>query len=173
MKKGGYNKLSTDSDMIYELFNPPTRISRTFSRQSWAKALELAKLNGWQPMGTHPPASHDFQLLNADWDGTYLTNEGQTVTAKDALSLADALQKSLDDIPDFNTIEMDWNPKFWVEDDLPEWLSPDEIEMIEEGLEEELLDIIGIHPFEFFAGAEKRRLIEFIRFCRLGSFIIA
>ena len=92
--------------MIYELFNPPTMISRKFSRQSWAKALDLAKLNGWQPMGTQPPTSHDFHLLNADWDGTYLTNEGQMVTAVDALSLANALQRSLDDIPDFNSIEM-------------------------------------------------------------------
>ena len=159
--------------MIYELFNPPTRISRKFSRQSWAKALELAKLNGWQPLGTQPPASYDFHLLNADWDGTYLTNEGQIVTAVDALSLADALQKSLDDIPDFNSIEMDWNPKFWMEDELPEWLSPDEREMIEDGLEDEMLDIMGIHPFEFFAGGEKHLLIQFIRFCRLGSFIIS
>ena len=159
--------------MIYELFNPPTRISRKFSRQSWAKALELATLNGWQPMGTQPPAFHDSQLLNADWDGTYLTNEGQVVIAEDALSLAKALQKSLDDIPDFNTIELDWNPTYWMEDDLPEWLSPDEREMIEEGLEDELLDIMGIHPFVFFAGDEKHRLTEFIRFCRLGSFIIS
>jgi hypothetical protein len=159
--------------MIYELFNPFTTISRRFSRQSWAKALELAKLNGWQPMGTQPPPFYDFELLNADWDGTYLTNEGQAVIAEDALSLADALQKSLDDIPDFNTIEMDWNPRFWVEDDLPEWLSPDERERIEEGLEDEFLDIRGIHPFEFFAGDEKRRLVEFVRFCRLGSFIIS
>jgi len=159
--------------MIYELINPSTRISRTFSRQSWAKALELAGLNGWLPMGTQPPPFHDSHLLNADWDGTYLTNEWQTVTAKDALALAEALQKSLDDIPDFNTIEMDWNPAFWVEDDLPEWLSPGERETIQEGLEDEMLDIMGIHPFEFFAGDEKRRLVEFIRFCRLGSFIIA
>jgi len=159
--------------MIYELFNPSTTISRTFSRQSWAKALELARLNGWQPMGTQPPVSYDFQLLNADWDGTYLTNEGQAVRAEDALSLANALQKSLDDIPDFNSTEMDWNPKFWIEDDLPEWLSPEERDLIEEGLEDEFLDIIGIHPFEFFAGHEKRSLAEFIRFCRLGSFIIA
>ena len=93
------------------------------------------------------------------------------VQAEDALSLADTLAKSLDDIPDAN-MEMDWNPKFWIQEDLPEWLSPEEKACIEDGLENELLDIAGIHPFEFFAGDEKQALTKFIRFFRLGSFII-
>ena len=100
-----------------------------------------------------------------------MTNECQTVRAEDALLLAVALEKSLDDIPDAN-IEMDWNPKYWPEDDLPEWLSPEEKELMEEGLEDEFLDIEGIHPFEFFAGDEKRHLTGLIRFFRLGSFEI-
>ena len=157
--------------MPYELFNPSTSISRKVSRQAWAKALELAKLSGWQPKGTQPPSAHDFHKLNAEWDGTYLTNESQTVRAEDALSLAAALEKSLDDIPDTN-MEMDWNPKYWLEEDLPEWLSPEERESIEDGLEDEFLDIEGIHPFEFFAGDEKRHLAGLIRFFRLGSFEI-
>src|SRR6266540_1355247 len=158
--------------MTYELFNPSTAICRKFSRQFWAKALELASFYGWQPMGTHPTPKHDFCKLNADWNGTYLTNDGQIVKAEDALLLAAALERSLDDIPDLN-IEKDWNPQFWVEDDLPEWLSPAERAMIEEGLQDGLLDIMGTHPFEFFAGDEKRHLIMFIRFCRLGSFTIS
>lgn len=157
--------------MSYELFNPSMSISRKISRQSWAKALELARLHGWRPKGTYPPSNYDFHSLNADWHGTYLTNESQTVRAEDALSLANMLEKSLDDIPDVN-VEMDWNPKFWLEDELPEWLSPEEKGLIEEGLEDELLDIVGIHPFEFFAGDEKQHLTEFIRFFRLGSFMI-
>ncbi len=157
--------------MSYELFNPSTTICRKFSRQHWAKALELARLYGWQPMGTRPPSMVDFRILNADWDGTYLTNDGQVIKAEDALSLAVALEKALDDIPDDN-IEMDWNPKFWIEDDLPEWLSPEEKEFIEDGLEDELLDMMGIHPFEYFAGDEKRHLAQFIRFCKLGSFVV-
>ena len=44
--------------------------------------------------------------------------------------------------------------------------------MIEEGLQEGLLDVIGTDPLQFFAGDEKRRLTELIRFCRLGSFEI-
>ena len=75
------------------------------------------------------------------WDGTYLTNDGQIVVAEDALALGIALEKSLDDIPDFN-------------------------------LEVDPLDLSRINPFEYFAGDEKRHLAEFIKFCRLGSFLI-
>ena len=135
------------------------------------KALELGRSYGWKPMGTRPPSIHEFYKLGADWDGAYLTNDGQVIKAEDALSLALALEKALDDIPD-DSIEMDWNPRFWVEDELPEWLSPEEKAMIEDGLEGERLDMLGIHPFEYFAGEEKYYLTQFIRFCKLGSFVV-
>ena len=123
-------------------------------------------------MGTRPPYAYDFYKLNAEWDGRYLTNDGQIVKAEDAYSLAAALESSLNDVPDTN-IKIDWNPELWDEDDLPEWLSPDERAIIEEGLQDGLLDTMGTHPCEFFAGDEKQYLIEFIRFCRLGSFEIS
>ena len=157
--------------MSYELFNPYTTISRTFSRQFWAKALDLAELYGWQPLGTEPPSGHDFQQLDADWDGNYSTNDGQMIKAKDALSLAAALEKALNDIPD-DTVKMDWNRKFWIDDDLPEWLSPEEKEIIEEGLKDGLLDIVLVKPLEYFAGDEKHHLKQFIRFCKLGNMIV-
>lgn len=157
--------------MSYDLFNPYTTICRTFSRQFFAKALDLAELYGWQPLGTQQPSEHDFHKLDAEWDGNYLTNDGQMIKAQDALSLANALERALDDIPDA-VLKMAWNPKFRTEDDLPEWLSPSEKEVIEDGLENELLDVIGIHPLEFFEGAEKYHLKQFIRFCRLGDFIV-
>ena len=157
--------------MTYELFNPSTAICRKFSRQFWAKALQLAGLYGWQPMGTHPTPNHNFCQLNADWNGSYFTNDGQIVRAEDALSLAAALERSLDDISDVN-IEMDWNSQFLLEDNLPEWLSPEEKELVQEGMEEEMLDIMGIDPHEFFGGDDKQILTSLIRFCRLGSFMI-
>ena len=142
-----------------------------FSRQFWTKALELARLYGWQPKGTHPPSHLNFYELNADWHGTYLTNDGQLVKTEDAFLLAAALEKSLDHIADTNP-QIDWSLDFSIEDDLPEWLSPDEQAMIEEALQDGLLDMVGVNPLEFFAGDEKRHLKEFIRFCRLGSFEI-
>ncbi|HLO18650.1 MAG TPA: hypothetical protein VK206_27715 [Anaerolineales bacterium] len=157
--------------MSYELINQSLEICKTFSRQTWVKALELARLYGWQPSGTRPPSFLDFCQLGAEWHGTYLTNDGQVVKAEDAFCLAAALERSLDDIPDASE-PIDWSSKFWLEDPLPEWFSPAERAIIEEGLVDGLLDIIGTHPLEYFAGAEKQYLIEFIRFCRLGSFEI-
>lgn len=157
--------------MSYDLVNLSTAICRTFSRQSWAKALELARLYGWQPLGTNPPALIDFHELGAEWSGTYLTNDGQVVKAEDARSLAAALESALVDIPD-TPPAIDWSPRLWLEDDLPEWLSPIERDIIEETLQDSLLDIAGTHPVDFFAGHEKKSLAIFIRFCRLGSFEI-
>lgn len=157
--------------MTLELCNVATAISRKYSWQFWGKALELAQSYGWKPIGTCPPDLPGFRGLQAVWTGTYLTNDGQTVLTKDALSLANALARALDDIPDTG-IKMDWNPRLWIEDDLPEWLSPDEKEMIEDGLQGHSPDVAAMHPYEFFAGDEKQHLKEFIRFCRLGSFTI-
>ena len=127
-------------------------------------------------MGTLPPFIHNLrkpaydEAINKAWDGNYLRTEGQTVREEDALALAIALQMSLDDIPDENP-ERDLN-----NDDLPEWLSPEEKAMIRKGLEDHLdKDEIplGILPFEYFAGAGKQNLIEFIHFCMLGEFVIS
>jgi hypothetical protein len=157
--------------MSYELIHRSTQTARTFSRQFWSKALELARLYGWKPLGTRSPSNLDLYELCAEWDGRYLTNDGQTVEAEDARSLAAALERALDDIPN-ETVPTDWNAMVRLEDDLPEWLSPAEREFIEEELQEGLLDVMGINPLELFAGAEKRHLKQFIRFCRLGSFEI-
>lgn len=157
--------------MSYDLISRSTILCRTFSRQFWSKALELAGLYGWKPLGTRPPAHVDFYELGAEWDGRYFTNDGQTVRAEDARSLAAALERSLDDIPDDN-LSMDWNSIVQQEEELPEWLSPEEREIIEEGLQDGLLDIMGTSPLAYFAGDEKRHLKRFIRFCRLGSFEI-
>jgi hypothetical protein len=165
-----YNK-AISLPMSYELVSQSTVLCRTFSRQFWSKALELAQLHGWQPMGTRPPLHVDLYELGAEWDGRYFTNDGQTVKTEDALALAVALEQSLDDIPSGNH-PMDWDSMFQPENDLPEWLSPEERELIEEELQDGLLDIMGTHPLAYFAGDEKQYLKEFIRFCRLGSFEI-
>jgi len=165
-----YNQ-ATPKHMSFELVNQSTEICRAFSKQFWAKVLELAGLYGWQPKGTRPPAHLDLYELNTEWLGTYLTNDGQIVRAEDAFLMAAALEKSLEHISDVND-KTDWNVVFRLDDDLPEWLSLEEQAFIEEELQDGLLDIIATHPIEFFAGAEKQHLREFIRFCRLGSFKI-
>jgi hypothetical protein len=128
--------------MIYHLSSQSAISRQKFSRESWNRVLSLGMFYGWQPMGTRVPSMTEIHGFNTEsWDGTYLTNDGQIVVTEDALSLGIALEKSLDDIPDFN-------------------------------LEVYPPDVSRINPFEFFAGAEKQHLADFIRFCRLGSFLI-
>ena len=128
--------------MIYHLSSQSAISRQKFSKESWVKILSLAMFYGWQPLGTRVPSITELHdLIFEDWDGTYLTNDGQIVVAEDALRLGIALEKSLDDIPDFN------------------------LEVYPPVLDQ-------INPFEYFAGEEKRRLAEFIEFCRLGSFLI-
>jgi hypothetical protein len=159
--------------MNYHFSSQSTVSRKKFRREAWAKVLSLAMLYGWKPMGTHPASRIEVEGMDPEeWDGTYLTNDGQIVIAEDALSLSIALEKSLDDIPDFN-IELDRIPKSReVEDNLPEWLLPEEGIIFDEVSKAQPLDLPEIHPFEYFAGDEKRHLVEFIKFCKLGSFII-
>jgi hypothetical protein len=124
-------------------------------------------------MGTLPPYLHNLRkpvFADHAWDGTYLRNEGQVVQADDALGLAIALQHSLDDIPDENP---DRDLGAYDADDLPEWLSPAEKAMIHDNVQKHEEIPLGILPFEYFAGDGKRNLIEFIRFCKLGEFVIS
>ena len=89
--------------MIYHLSSQSAISRQKFSRESWVKVLSLAMFYGWQPLGTRVPSITELHgLIFEDWDGTYLTNDGQIVVAEDALRLGMALEKSLDDIPDFN-----------------------------------------------------------------------
>ncbi|HKG53889.1 MAG TPA: hypothetical protein VKB04_06485 [Anaerolineales bacterium] len=128
--------------MIYHLSSQSAISRQKFSKESWVKILNLAMFYGWQPLGTRVPSITEIHgLIFEDWDGTYLTNDGQIVVAEDALRLGRALEKSLDDIPDFN------------------------LEVYPPNLNQ-------INPFEYFAGDEKQQLTDFIKFCRLGSFLI-
>jgi hypothetical protein len=165
--------------MSYQLSNRSTNTLQTISKESWSKILSLARFYGWEPRGTLPPFIHNLRQpayedgTRAPWDGTYLRNEGQVVQADDAFALAVALQMSLDDIPDVNP-----ERELATDDELPDFLSPAEKEMIRDGLKGmELQDHealpLRILPFEYFAGDAKQNLAEFIRFCMLGEFIIS
>ena len=89
--------------MIYHLSSQSAISRQKFSRESWLKLLSLAMFYGWEPLGTRVPSITELHGLNfEDWHGSYLTNDGQIVVTEDALSLGLALEKALDDIPDFN-----------------------------------------------------------------------
>ena len=127
---------------MYHLSSQSAIARQKFTRESWTRLLSLAIFYGWQPMGTRVPSMTEIHGFHDEsWDGTYLTNDGQIVVAEDALALGSALEKSLDDIPDFN-------------------------------LDDYSLDLSEVNPFEYFAGDGKGQLVEFIKFCKLGSFLI-
>ena len=161
--------------MSYYLSSQSTIAREKFSGEAWIKVLNLALAYGWQPLGTRLSSvieRYSFDVEEWDpWDGTYLTNDGQTVVAEDALALAAALERALDDIPDFK-IELRRRLETVKVDDLSETMSPVERAILEAGLERHLLGLVEIHPFEYFAGEEKLHLAGFIKFCRLGSFTI-
>ena len=128
--------------MIYHLSSQSAIARQKFSKESWIRVLSLGLFYGWQPMGTRVPSMTEVHGFDVEyWDGTYLTNDGQIVVTEDALSLGNALEKSLDDIPDFN-------------------------------LDYYLVDLDKVNPFEYFAGDGKGQLVDFIKFCKLGSFLI-
>ena len=127
---------------MYHLSSQSAISRQKFNREAWTKVLSLAIFYGWQPMGTRVPSMTEIHGFDAEyWDGTYLTNDGQIVVTEDALALGIALEKSLDDIPDFN---LDIYPT----------------------------DLSRVTPFEYFAGDEKAQLVDFVKFCKLGSFLI-
>lgn len=163
------------SSMMYHLSSQPTIAREKFSGEGWVKVLNLAMSYGWQPLGTRLSSvieSYRFDTEEwEEWDGTYLTNDGQTVIAEDASALAAALERSLDDIPDFK-IEIRRAVETRRGEDLPESLSPVERAIMEAGLDNHLQGLLEIHPFQYFAGDEKLHLVDFIKFCRLGSFTI-
>jgi hypothetical protein len=66
----------------------------------WILTIELARICGWKPCGTHQSDGTDTLDALGDvrhliaWQTEYLSNDGQTVTARDAGQLADALQRA-------------------------------------------------------------------------------
>jgi hypothetical protein len=46
--------------MSFDLCNQSLALCRKYSRPFWAKALKLARLYGWQPMGTRLMPGYDF-----------------------------------------------------------------------------------------------------------------
>lgn len=95
-----------------------------WNSMTWEAVLELAKLNGWIPMGTilgkgvycyqgfhdeqeftREKAREFFDDMKEKWDGNYYQNEFQEITKEDATNLADALERALPDIPGGKAVE--------------------------------------------------------------------
>jgi hypothetical protein len=94
--------------------------------------------------------AENFPMLDpSQWDGGYCSNDGQIVTAQDAATFADALERALPDIPDYGCQALGLTKGGYV-----------------------FLANPDMHPFEYFSGAEKQHVVSFIQLCRKGSFEI-
>jgi hypothetical protein len=141
-----------------------------FNIDAWPMLLRMARSYGWKPAGTQPgPDYADHNLKpTVEWDGTYLTNDGQVVMAEDAAALADAIERALPDIPDHEITGKMVSLR-------PDQLKS-EIDLAFRDLIAEGMSLIATNPdmspYELFSGEMKQQVIGFIKLCRKGSFAI-
>jgi hypothetical protein len=118
----------------------------------WDQTLALARMYRWRPAGTQAPKDWATEGEGREWSGSYILNGGQIVTADDAAQLVDALERGLDDIPDFYAA---WHKAVESEAGGP---------LIPVGA--------NLSPLEALSGENKPATKQFIAFCRQGAFEI-
>jgi hypothetical protein len=89
--------------MAFELIGKAQRTFR-MSNSGWPELLAIAEEYGWKPVGTKPPK----RMKAGTWDGGYYSMDGQTVTARDAESLAAAIDDAMKD--DFQRVPAKHRP---------------------------------------------------------------
>jgi hypothetical protein len=188
MMPDNFDDLPYEEQQIWELLQSEAYLSNGnymyFNLISWPLLLILASDYGWEPMGTINPypfyISEHPELeakTNLEWHGDYCGNASQTVTAQDALNLAAALERALDDIPDYTDVL----PKMiglkqgetCTGCELYQAVNRDFSELADEN---QNLSIVvpdpHIRALEYFGGENKHLVKNFIIFCRKGAFYI-
>jgi hypothetical protein len=151
----------------------------TFSNLQWGLMVKLAYDHGWKPWGVRPPEdwiasidpSAEGHASGAGSSGgggrggrggakrwhfmDYFSLKRQQIVAGDALAMADAIERALPDIPTHDAL----SHKVIQEIQLPDVDEP--LRMMQPG--------VTVNAFEFFSGANRRILQEFITLCRSGS----
>lgn len=147
----------------------------------WAHMLKLANRYGWNPPGNildpevlaiyikdEPDPEKECAECCEKWDCVYSTNSLQTVTADDALCMANALKSALADIPDNdNQVEEPPPTSIAVSPDMTDGSKPPIV-----GSSSSLTNFKIPDPLDFFAGEGKQAVEEFISFCSQGEFMV-
>ena len=131
------------------------------SNWGWVRLMSLAREFGWKSAGTKPPIGWNLDKV---WDSNnYSSNDLQVVTKKDALNLADAIEKAIPllkapvenkkETQKFTSIEEAFLAR---------------LKMIEDSSQSEIPDPASLG----FSLKSKDTLLEFINFCRQGEFFI-
>ncbi|MGA2501603.1 MAG: hypothetical protein ABSH20_28005 [Tepidisphaeraceae bacterium] len=139
----------------------------------WWSVLNLARAYGWIPCGTHAPAGTTDA---SPWDGNYFMNDGQRVLASDALSLADALDRLLEDSQKEVVAGRlrDRMQELVDAPSVPEPDSPTDVMVYPLAFIRGMLQQFGQTSIGAWSFTDKGNayLREFIAFCRKGEFAI-
>jgi len=85
--------------MGFTLVSLTTRDDIHLNIWAWSSVLRLARRYGWEPMGTEMPTRELCGTCVDDWNGTYFSNDGQTILSADAQAIAHALELALAEMP--------------------------------------------------------------------------
>jgi hypothetical protein len=130
-----------------------------FDYGDWRRALALAQVFGWRPMGTNPPewmfpgkgmSQEDEAECGATWQSdNYTTSDGQAVCDEDARNLGAAVEAALGDIPRHRAREGGYG-----------WPRPD-------------ADVGKENLVEHFSGPTGRTHLRLLAdFCKVGAFVL-
>ena len=129
------------------------------SDRAWRLLLALASAYGWTPAGTQPPdpeaVDHACSRMPSLWDGRYTPPECQRMTESDARAMADALERTLPDIPEHDALS-DKVLARGGDEPLALWGQP-------------ARPGVTITPMEEFSGRNKPYLISLISHLREGG----
>ena len=144
----------------------------------WPPILNLGTMYGWEPAGTtiqpltpeliqeHSISEEEARRHNihaVEWEGSYHGNDGAIVSAEDASKLADALEASLDDIPDFEIKTPG------AQEDGTVRLDNKAHEKHRQSLRD---GAMAAYAVEYSGKENKEYIRKFIKFLRLGAFSI-
>jgi hypothetical protein len=84
-----------------------------FTWWAWRRVFDLAIEHGWEPAGTEAPSWEEPDGCTGqpsydpkEWNGGYFSNDGQYVTPEDARNLADALERVINDMPEYENCSL-------------------------------------------------------------------
>ena len=84
---------------------------KDFSFSYWSELLQMGRAHGWVPVGTvkllGDCATPPYNRPDPSWEGHYMANDGQIVTAAVSANLVKALQKALLDLPSEDGLSLD------------------------------------------------------------------
>ena len=137
--------------MGYSLVNEKDLEEFNVNFFEWRPLLLLAEAYGWSPIGTA------LDIEEAEWDGSYYSNDGQSVSKEDCDNIIKAINVALPDIPEEEIT--DFFKHFGIEDD--------GYEDYYEALHDKDHNTLMMH----FSG-NKNFLSDFIKFLERGQFSI-